>query len=308
MTIWALDHNINHTALKGIIEIINNRLGNEVLPKDPRTFMQTPRNVTIEHLANDEYYWHNGIQHCLEYLFSRISEPKTISLNFNMDGLPLFNSSREKFWPILFNIHEMPYVRPMVIGIYSLKTKETNVNGYLTPMVNELKPILQNGLIINGHNITVKIRCFICDSPARAFIKGMLSSHSRNEYILFFFRNIIMCAYFCLGTANFNNHHGCLKCSTIGEYSYVSFTNVFPRSHCPKRTDAEFREKAYGRHHKEDSPLLQLDIDMIEQFPVGDSLHLLHQGLMKRMLLGWKGILFIVLFYSLLSVRFANFI
>lgn len=111
MTSWALEHNINHTALKVIIEIINNRLGNEVLPKDPRTFMQTPRNVTIEHLENDEFYWHNGIKHCLEYLFSRVSEAKTISLNLNMDGLPLFNSSRENFWPILFNIHECEYPR-----------------------------------------------------------------------------------------------------------------------------------------------------------------------------------------------------
>lgn len=111
--------------------------------------------------------------------------------------------------------------------------------------------------------------------------------------------------YICfIGTANFNGHHGCLKCTTIGEYNYASSTNVFPRTECPKRTDADFRAKAYGRHHKEDSPLLQLNIDMIEQFPVGDSLHLLHQGVMKRFLLGWKGTLFtrfdfnLIIFYT----------
>lgn len=43
----------------------------------------------------------------------------------------------------------------------------------------------------------------------------------------------------------------------------------------------------YGSHHKIDSPLLGLDIDMIKQFPVGDSLHLLHRGLMKLLLSGW---------------------
>lgn len=68
----------------------------------------------------------------------------------------------------------------------------------------------------------------------------------------------------------------------------MSNTNIFPRTDCPKRTDADFRAKRYGNHHKLDSPLLQLDIDMIEQFPVGDSLHLLHLGIMKRLLLGWR--------------------
>lgn len=56
-----------------------------------------------------------------------------------------------------------------------------------------------------------------------------------------------------------------------------------------KRTDVGFRPKLYGTgHHKTDSPVLQLDIDMIEQFPVGDSLHLLHLGVMKRLLFGWR--------------------
>lgn len=169
MRCWALKNNINHSALKELIQIVNARLGNPtVLPKDPRTLLQTPRNVSIVHLGNDEYYWHNGMQFCLKNAFSKLSEEKTISVNFNMDGLPLFNSSKEKFWPILFNVTEMPLLRPMVIGIYSVKSKETNMKGYLTPFVNELK----DGVKINGHTLNIQIRCFICDSPARAFIKG----------------------------------------------------------------------------------------------------------------------------------------
>lgn len=88
--------------------------------------------------------------------------------------------------------------------------------------------------------------------------------------------------------ANFNGQHGCLKCTTVGEFSYISNTNIFPRTDCPKRTDADFRTKCYGNHHKLDSPLLRLDIDIIEQFPIGDSLHLLHLGVMKRLLFGWR--------------------
>lgn len=44
----------------------------------------------------------------------------------------------------------------------------------------------------------------------------------------------------------------------------------------------------YGSHHKTNSPLLALPIDMIQDFPVGDSLHLLDLGIMKRLLCGWR--------------------
>lgn len=68
----------------------------------------------------------------------------------------------------------------------------------------------------------------------------------------------------------------------------MSRTNIFPRTECALRTDDEFRRKVYGSHHKCDSPLLKLDIDMINHFPVADSLHLLHLGIMKRLLFGWR--------------------
>lgn len=44
----------------------------------------------------------------------------------------------------------------------------------------------------------------------------------------------------------------------------------------------------YGAHHKIDSPLLKLPIDMVQDFPVGDSLHLIDLGIMKRFLIGWR--------------------
>lgn len=54
------------------------------------------------------------------------------------------------------------------------------------------------------------------------------------------------------------------------------------------RNDKDFREKKYGDHHKIDSPLLKLPINMIEDIPVADSLHLIDLGIMKRLLIGWR--------------------
>lgn len=79
-----------------------------------------------------------------------------------------------------------------------------------------------------------------------------------------------------------------MKCTTVGQYSYISHTVFFPRAHCSKRTDSDFRSKQDNLHHKNDTPLTKLPIDMIEAFPVGDPLHLIDLGIMKRSLLGWR--------------------
>lgn len=63
---------------------------------------------------------------------------------------------------------------------------------------------------------------------------------------------------------------------------------MFPNSRSPKRNNEGFRMKSYGDHHKTDTPLLKLPIDMIEDFPVSDSLHLVDLGVMKRLLVGWR--------------------
>lgn len=163
---WGLENNITHIALRGVIQIINERFGKLMFPKDPRTILKTPRNVEITTIGIDQHYWHKMVY---EIVFKCV---ESISLNINMDGLPIHKSSKDELWPILFNIAEMPRVKPMVIGIFHGKSKASNLEGYLQQMVNELKPMMENGIFINGHKITVKLRCFICDSLARAFIKG----------------------------------------------------------------------------------------------------------------------------------------
>lgn len=94
--------------------------------------------------------------------------------------------------------------------------------------------------------------------------------------------------FLVVGVANFNAKDGCLKCTIQGEYSHDTHTVTFPGTNHPKRTDNDFRLKKYGNHYKVDSPLLQLSIDMIEDIPVSDSLHLIDLGIMKRLLRGWR--------------------
>lgn len=61
----------------------------------------------------------------------------------------------------------------MVIGIWSGIGKPNSLTEFLHPFVNELNKIVKNGVIINGYRIDVAVRCFLCDSPARSFLKGL---------------------------------------------------------------------------------------------------------------------------------------
>ena len=117
-------------------------------------------------------YWHHGFEKCIHYIFRDNYESKSISININLDGLPVFKSSKIEFWPILFNIHQMPEFPPMVIGIFCGTSKCTDLGQFLLPFVNDIKNAMANGFLINSHQVTLKLRCIICDSPARAYIKG----------------------------------------------------------------------------------------------------------------------------------------
>lgn len=69
----------------------------------------------------------------------------------------------------------------------------------------------------------------------------------------------------------------------------------FPQIDCPPRTNEAFRQKVDGDHHITEvgtevpipSPLESLPINMIKDFPIADSLHLIDLGIMKRCLKGW---------------------
>lgn len=68
-------------------------------------------------------------------------------------------------------ISGMPDVKPMVVSIWFGRGKPI-LNEFLKPFVAELNEIWTNGIRINGHELKISDVFFICDSPARAYIKG----------------------------------------------------------------------------------------------------------------------------------------
>lgn len=198
---WATGFGIRHQALKILIRKLNTDHDFR-LPTDPRTILGRNSSVS-SHLTEigGGFYWHQGIEHCLRQCFARLQRPQKISININIDGLPIHNNGKGQFWPILFNIHEFPDIKPMSIGMFYGNSKPHKIEEFLQPFVDEIQPILHEGLVINGHKLEVNMRAFICDSPARSFIKGtfIIDHHSFIiDYRFDFSKLIFGCNDFCV--------------------------------------------------------------------------------------------------------------
>lgn len=185
---WSIQYNITQQAMKPLLEKLQQF--DRLLPTEPRRLMRTPRSGPSVRDIGGGQYWHQGIgrgmhlqsllsldtfrffyfvENCLRRCFPDLNNPKTIYINVNIDGLPLFNNGTDQVWPILFNLYEHPEINPMIIGIFYGRSKPKKIEEFLSPFVDEMVPILQNGILINGYQLNIKLRVFICDSPARAF-------------------------------------------------------------------------------------------------------------------------------------------
>lgn len=101
---WSLKYNISKRAVTALLKILIS-FGWTWLPKDSRSLVSTPRNIEIDNLTNGKL-WYNGITKNLEMIFANVKNNaiSEFSLCFNLDGLPIFNSSKFEFWPILGKI------------------------------------------------------------------------------------------------------------------------------------------------------------------------------------------------------------
>ncbi|KAA0708859.1 hypothetical protein E1301_Tti011794 [Triplophysa tibetana] len=165
---WSIKHNITHNALDDLLKGLK-RNGHPELPSTARTLLKTPRTVTSSQKSGMECV-HFNLRESLSdqlkrYPTEMIERVSTLELSFNIDGLPIFKSSRTHLWPILCAIHLNPIsVFPVTLTLGPTKPKDLE---FAEEAINDIQELLDNGL--DGKNI--RIRCFVCDAPARAMVK-----------------------------------------------------------------------------------------------------------------------------------------
>lgn len=100
---WVLHNSIiSMRCMDGLLEILRTN-GHPELPKSYRTLLSTPRNIELATFG-DSKYWYRGLADSLKIVFVNLDRDLDIELKFNIDGLPIFISSRFQFWPILASV------------------------------------------------------------------------------------------------------------------------------------------------------------------------------------------------------------
>lgn len=98
---------------------------------------------------------------------------------FNIDGLPIYKSSAVEFWPILCKIYKNRNIKPFVIAMYCGKGKPP-LEPFLKEFIEELNKLLTSGIMVNETFSKIKIKCIVCDTPARNYILGKICFIHRN--------------------------------------------------------------------------------------------------------------------------------
>ncbi|XP_036340755.1 uncharacterized protein LOC118750128 [Rhagoletis pomonella] len=243
---WSIKNNICNSVLNELLQIL--REENISVPKDSRTLKKTPKSVVARSMG-DGSYAHYGLKDVLtDFLVVNELNSETIF----------------QVWPILCNI--LGYSDVYAIGVYEGYSKPGSSNDFLNEFVDELNGLITDGLQFQNKRFTIKIRCFVMDAPARAFVLG-IKGHS--------------------------GYYSCTRCCEKGEMykNRVVFPNI-----CLLRDDYSFRNRTQPEHHNQQHQMLieKLPIDMVHQVGL-DYMHIICLGVTRTLLKAWiqkKGVHF----------------
>ena len=204
--------------------------------------------------GNEGQYYPFGISSGIDR--AKCPSSGTIQLQFNLDSLPLFKSSKTELWPILCLVFGGES-GPFAVGIYCGKSKPKKLDEFLCDFIEDLNKLLIEGIVINGVRRSVVVHRFVCDAPARSYIKNVKL---------------------------YSGCSGCERCDQEGEY--VDGKVTFPLTSSLLRTDEDFRQITDDEHHHGPSPLTSLGFGMVTCF-VLDYMHLVCQGVVRRIITFW---------------------
>lgn len=251
---WMISSHISQENMKNLLALLKSYIPD--LPKDPRTLIKIDISQSYQIAEGCEYVF-LGIRRNLE----AIAEAGVLDINYriyvNIDGLPLFRSSLNGFWPILGKtLHSNPFLIAVTYG------KNKPPVSFLDDTINELNTLINDPFVCNGkvYNLCPKNIIIICDSPAKSFVRQTKS------------------------------HGGFFPCDVCTiEGSHDGTRMCYKELNSRKRQHSLFHseDSAYKEHKVGDSPFLRIEgLDFTTQFP-RDPMHLLYLGIMKKLINIW---------------------
>ncbi|XP_046435956.1 uncharacterized protein LOC124187812 [Neodiprion fabricii] len=230
---WAIKEHLSHSQLDGLLVILRRRLLPE-LPKTAKTFLRTSA-VAYDIQDMEDYDGNMG-----QFVYFGIAERLRACVNEEVHIV----------------VHEPDIYEPVPVAIYAGSTKPKRVDEFLDEFIEEMNQLSANGIDINGRLFQVKIQSFICDTPARSFLK-CVKGHT--------------------------GYYACERCTVRG--CRPGRSTVFPDADCPERSAEDFNRQRQREHHNSVSPLLRLRpaVNLVLLF-ILDFLHLAWHGVMKKLL------------------------
>lgn len=266
LRLWAIKTNIADCHLDELLKILQAGVLPE-LPICAKTFLnkcnvsfKIEKMPDADEVSMGEFVYFGMKDHLIETIDSSVHVGNLICLQFNMDGMNLFKSSAVGFWPILCKVIYNPDIyEPFVVAVYCGHSKPKELTQYFNKFIIESNDLQLKGLKIDDKKFSIKINSFVCDTPARSFIKGVKYN---------------------------GGYHACERCTVVGKK--IDGTTVYGFDDAFLRTDESFRAYDDPEHHRKITPLITIDppIDMIRSI-VLDPMHLLDNGVTSKLLNYW---------------------
>lgn len=248
---WAIEFGITQNALSALLSGLHRRIPE--LPKDARTLMKSNVTITTKIVAGGDYH-HFGIAESLRKLELSYQHNETIKMQVNIDGLPLFNKSSMQLWPILGMLEGTR--SPFIIGLFVGRNKPKDVEEYLESFIAEVE-VLEKGFDLKDSFVFLQVTCFICDAPARSFVKK---------------------------TKSHTGYYGCDRCIQKGVHLNRRMT--FPDTAAQLRSDSEFALGKYDEHQFCVPSVNRINLGLVNGF-VLDYMHLVCLGVVRRLIVLW---------------------
>ena len=178
LRVLAVTKGMKQKTFNGLSNILRRRTFPQ-LPKSANTFLGTSSSTyEIKEMKDcdgtvGEYVYvetEKGFKECID---PDVHRKATIFLQFNVDGIALSKSGEKGCWVISGKAYYKPDIyKPFAVAIYCGNSKPASLDDFLQDFISEINRLQANGTTIMDRRFNVRIHCFICDTPARAFIKG----------------------------------------------------------------------------------------------------------------------------------------
>jgi hypothetical protein len=104
-------------------------------------------------------------------------ESRVMKIQINIDGTQIFKTNSLDLWSILVRVTNSLDALPFVVSLFIGKGKPTNLEDYLKPILEELIALQTEGLQFEDFCYSIEVSSFVCDAPARRFLK-VITGHN----------------------------------------------------------------------------------------------------------------------------------